>query len=371
MASPRQRPRTRSLARMAIGTASVFLACSPPAPEPAAVAADPPRLEWTAQTSGTKARLQAVFAVDERVVWASGVEGTYAVSEDGGDTWRTGRVPDADELQFRDVHAFDARTAFLLAAGDGEASRIYMTRDGGADWSLLFVNLDPAGFLDCLDFWDRRNGLVYGDSIDGVLFLLRTGDGGQTWGRVGEEHLPAAADGEGGFAASGTCVDVAPGGRAWIGTGAGGAGRVLRSVDGGLSWTGAETPIVRGELAGITSVVFAGEDRGFALGGDLQRPDERTANVARTTDGGVSWELGGALPFDGAAYGGAFAARGGGASTLVAVGPGGLGYSLDSGATWTLGHEAELWSVDFGDPDTFWAVGPEGAIVRFDLELNP
>ena len=339
--------------------------CSTPSSDPGS-ADDLPRLQATAQVSGTTARLQAVFAVDRSVVWASGLEGTYAVTEDGGANWRVGRVPDADDLQFRDVHAFDAHTAFLLAAGEGEASRIYKTEDGGTEWSLRFVNLEPAGFLDCFDFWDRRNGVVYGDSIDGSLYVLRTRDGGLTWARVTAEGLPPAAEGEGGFAASGTCVDVAAGGSVWIGTGAGGAGRVLRSTDRGETWIGSETPIVRGEHAGITSVVVAGNRLGFALGGDLDRPDEHTANVARTDDGGATWNLAGRLPFAGAAYGAAWAATSRG-SLLVAVGPGGLGYSTDRGENWTLGHEGELWSVDFGDDHTFWAVGPGGSIFRFDL----
>lgn len=341
------------------------IGCSPPSSEPG-VERDPPVLEATGQVSGTTARLQAVFAVDRNVVWASGLEGTYAVTEDGGANWRTGRVPEADDLQFRDVHAFDAHTAFLLAAGEGETSRIYKTEDGGAEWSLRFVNLEPAGFLDCFDFWDRENGVVYGDSIDGVLYVLRTRDGGLTWARVAAEGLPSAAAGEGGFAASGTCVDVAADGRAWIGTGAGGAGRVLRSADRGETWVGTETPIVRGEYAGITSVVLAGDQLGFAFGGDLDRPSEHTANVVRTDDGGITWSLAGRLPFAGAAYGAAWTAGGHG-SLLVAVGPGGLGYSADRGESWTLGHEGELWSVDFGDDRTFWAVGPAGSIVRFDL----
>ncbi len=196
--------------------------------------------------------------------------------------------------------------------------------------------------------------------------MLRTGDGGSTWERVGPEGLPPAADGEGGFAASGTCVAAAAGGRAWIGTGAGGAGRVLRSADKGATWADAETPIVRGESAGITSVVIAGDRLGFAFGGDLERTAERTANFARSEDGGATWRLGGELPFDGPAYGGAWAA-GAGRSTLVAVGPGGLGYSADLGESWVPGHTGEFWSVAFGDADTFWAVGPRGTVVRFDL----
>ena len=66
----------------------------------------------TAQTSGVEARFIGISPVDENTVWISGTEGTYARTTDGGTTWHAGVVPDAGALQFRDVHAVDAETAF-------------------------------------------------------------------------------------------------------------------------------------------------------------------------------------------------------------------------------------------------------------------
>jgi photosystem II stability/assembly factor-like uncharacterized protein len=86
----------------------------------------------TPQTSGTTNRLQAISVVSPRVVWVSGLGGTYAVTTDGGASWRAGVVPGAETLQFRDVEAFSARVAYLMAAGSGTDSRIYKTEDGGA-----------------------------------------------------------------------------------------------------------------------------------------------------------------------------------------------------------------------------------------------
>src|SRR5687768_17240736 len=59
----------------------------------------------TVQASGTTALLQAVSAVNASVVWASGHDGTYVRTLDGGEAWVAARVPGADTLQFRDVHA--------------------------------------------------------------------------------------------------------------------------------------------------------------------------------------------------------------------------------------------------------------------------
>src|SRR5690606_25926397 len=92
------------------------------------------------QVSGTTALLQAVSAPAPDTVWVSGHRGTWARTTDGGHTWQLGTVPGADSLQFRDVHAASADTAWLLSAGNGPMSRIYRTTDGGVSWSEQFVN---------------------------------------------------------------------------------------------------------------------------------------------------------------------------------------------------------------------------------------
>src|SRR5438067_7952238 len=79
----------------------------------------------TPQVSGTTNRLQAVSPVDEKVVWASGINGTYVVTTDGGATWRAAVVPGAETLQFRDVQGVSEKIAYLQAAGTGTNSRIY------------------------------------------------------------------------------------------------------------------------------------------------------------------------------------------------------------------------------------------------------
>ena len=79
------------------------LACVENQPQPPAQ----PQPTLTPQSSGTDQLLQAVSAVDDSVVWVSGHGGSYARTTDGGTTWEAGMVPDADTLQFRDVHAVE------------------------------------------------------------------------------------------------------------------------------------------------------------------------------------------------------------------------------------------------------------------------
>src|SRR4051812_22444219 len=112
----------------------------------------PPTL--TPQDSGTTQSLIAVSPVDKRVVWASGRGGTFAVTTDGGATWRSGVVPGAESLQFRDVEGVSDRVAYLLSIGNNAGDfRIYKTIDGGSTWSQQFQNQNANAFYDCFAFW--------------------------------------------------------------------------------------------------------------------------------------------------------------------------------------------------------------------------
>jgi photosystem II stability/assembly factor-like uncharacterized protein len=210
-------------------------------------------------------------------------------------------VPGADSLQFRDIYAVDANTAYLLSAGKGEQSRIYKTVDGGRTWTLQFVNSEPEAFFDCMDFWDPTTGVAFSDAVDGQFIIMRTEDGEQ-WQRVPSEHVPEAQPGEGSFAASGTCLITHGSDLGWIGTGGADVARMLRTTDRGRTWTAHPTPIVAGQSAGITSVAFREANRGVIAGGAIDRPEDWTDNVASTEDGGLTWTLGGRPSFAGAVY---------------------------------------------------------------------
>jgi photosystem II stability/assembly factor-like uncharacterized protein len=320
-----------------------------------------------AQRSGTTALLQAVSAPSARVAWVSGHRGTYAVTTDGGESWRAAVVPDADSLQFRDVYALDERTAWLLAAGDGDRSRIYHTRNGGQSWTLQFRNAEPRAFFDCLDFWDSRRGLAFSDAVDGRFVVLTTSDAGATWTRVPDAALPAARTGEGAFAASGTCVLTGPAGRAWIATGnAPSESRILSTADYGRSWSVFLTPLSAGEGAGAATLAFRDSLHGVAMGGAVGRPNERGDWTAVSGDGGRTWTLGGRPAMAGPVYGVAYVPR---TPALVAVGPGGMDWSTDDATSWNRLDTLAYWSVGFSRTGRAgWAVGPSGRITKLTIQ---
>ncbi|MDG3005019.1 WD40/YVTN/BNR-like repeat-containing protein [Paludisphaera mucosa] len=323
--------------------------------------------QWTFQTSGTTARLRGVAVVDGRVAWASGTGGTVLLTTDRGATWRGRNVPNSGGRDFRDVEAFDDRTALVLSIGEGDQSRIFKTTDGGETWRLRHVNADPKGFLDGLAFSDARHGLALGDPVDGRFVILATDDGGDTWARVAGDSMPAALPREGAFAASGTCLAV-KGDHAWFGTS---GGRIFRSDDRGRTWTAHATPLRAGEgSSGVFSLAFRDAEHGAAVGGDYKEPDAKGRLIALTHDGGRTWIApSGPEP---SGYRSAVAFRPGTPGpSLIAVGPTGADRSDDGGESWSKLGDAGFHAVGFAASSAGWAVGERGRIARFDPGSEP
>ena len=313
---------------------------------------------WIDQPSGVTARLRGVSAVTERVAWASGSGGTVLRTSDGGTTWNKLTIPGAEKLDFRDVDAVSADVAFVLSIGSGESSRIFKTSDAGRTWTLQFTNTDPKAFFDAMAFWDPNRGIAFSDSVDGQLVILRTIDGGKSWTRVPAAGLPPALDNEGAFAASGTNVAVMGRNRVWIGTS---TSRVLRSLDGGLTWSAAATPLATGSSAGIFSIAFRDDDHGIVVGGDYRKESEAIDNAAVTSDGGRTWTaLKGLSGFR------SVVTYLPGSSSVIAVGPQGADLSTDDGKTWTplVGATGLHTFAVSRSGKTGWGAGENGRIFR-------
>ena len=310
----------------------------------------------------TKSLLQAISQVDKNTVWISGHDATVIKSTDGGENWSAYKHPTGDSLQFRDIHAFDDKRSVVMSAGPGPLSRIFKLSEG--IWNETFVMQDSLGFLDCIDFWDDQNGIAYGDAIDKYPYILLTSDGGDSWKRAPTIAMPKAGSSEGGFAASGTCVVTGEKGTAWIATGAGGSCRVLLTNDYGKTWMEVDSPLIKGDAAGNTSISFAGEI-GFLVGGDLAQPEVYTDNTAFSEDGGRSWSLGQQPNTIGSFYGGAITEVEG-ETYAFACGPSGLDYTTDLGQTWITLDTLNYWAVSFHENIGFVA-GRDGNVLKLQL----
>lgn len=310
--------------------------------------------------SHSKESLRGVSIFDQGDAWASGTHGTYLVTKDGGASWTVGKVPGADDLDFRGVKLFH-NEAFLLASGTGEKSRIYHLRLG-KPWELQFTNHDPAGFFDCMAFFDRMHGIVVGDPVNGKFQILRTQDGGRSWQYSNPKDMPAALESEGAFAASNTCIAVNGSSNVWFATG-GPAARVFHSPDSGQTWSVSDTPIVHGAPSqGIFSIAFRDSLHGTIAGGDYKSPEQGGANLAVTDDGGKTWkavELPQMKFFSGAAY----ITGGANAGTLVVVGSSATAISKDDLHSWSAFLPDGFNAAD-SKLGIVFAVGADGKIAK-------
>jgi photosystem II stability/assembly factor-like uncharacterized protein len=328
----------------------------------------------TPQDSGTTNGLIAVWPVNPRVVWACGRAGTFTVTTDGGQTWNAGVVPGAELLQFRDVHAFSASVAYLMSIGNSPTDfRIYKTVDGGATWTIQFVNQNPGAFYDGFAFWTPMRGIAHSDPVNGVFPDLRTTDG-TTWQDI-SDSMPPALPGEFSFAASGTCVTTQGGQNAWIATGGSTIARILATSDGGDTWNAYDTPLPSSPSGGAFTVDFRDPFNGIVGGGDLDPANPDSAATATSDDGGQTWTLTNPPPVTGAIFGLSYLGQTGngagnnlGRTVVITANDGGAAWTPDEGSTWyTLAGVSGYWSVAFASPQAGWLVGTNGRILKISF----
>ena len=200
------------------------------------------------------------------------------------------------------IEGIDGQTAVAAmfratAAGGGQILR---TSNGGVSWTAVQGNgfAGPAGFNNWVHMFDASVGVSFGDPNAGpgsatpYFEVLRTTDGGLTWTRIPASSLPAPAPApavEGGlvrsyFALRGTNT-------IWASTSQQqpvGPCRILKSTDAGLTWAAYDTPLTNQ----IDHIAFKDALNGIAFNtasspGNPPKPG--TINLIRTTDGGVSW----------------------------------------------------------------------------------
>ena len=327
----------------------------------------------TPQTSGTTQLLIAVSPVNPQIVWASGAGGTYVVTTDGGKTWRSGVVPGAETLQFRDVQGVSEKVAYLMSIGDNATDfRIYKTTDGGAHWTMQFQNQLTGAFYDCMSFWTPQRGLAHSDSVNGIFPDLRTTDGA-TWQSI-SSNMPPALTGEASFSSSGTCLATQGGQNAWIATGGSTTARVLATRDGGTTWNAYDTPLVSSPSAGAFTIAFRDPFHGIVGGGDLDPKDTTSAATARSSDGGKTWTLTGKPPVAGAIFGLAYVGNAtgvgaeGGRAVVITANAGGAAWTPDEGNSWfSLENVTGYWGVAFASPKAGWLVGTNGRILKISF----
>jgi photosystem II stability/assembly factor-like uncharacterized protein len=305
---------------------------------------------WKELDTPVKASLRGLSPVSDQICWASGSNGTWLKTMDGGDTWESGVIAGLDSVDFRSIQAFDENTAVVASAG--QPAVIFRTDDGGETWDKVHQEGSEA-FFDGIAFVDKNTGYVIGDPVKGVWMILETLDGGKSWKTL--DSLPSAEIGEAAFAASASSMIATKGGLIF---GTGGPVSNLYSYDFKRKiWEKLKTPMIQGEASqGIFALVETSTSI-LAVGGDYTKLDFTERNAFRFSDQNFTFPL--KAP-SGYRSGIAFFSK---VKLTIAVGPSGSDYSFDDGMAWeefsTIGYHSVKISIE---GESVWASGSEGRI---------
>ena len=120
----------------------------------------------------------AVHPTSSQTVYAATETGLF-VTADGGGTWRlVARLPEQARVRTVAINPVEPRN--VLAGVDGYG--IYVSQDSGDTWRSGYAGLEPNGSLHDIAFDPSNPNIVYAsDHSSGVY---RSADGGFTWIRI-------------------------------------------------------------------------------------------------------------------------------------------------------------------------------------------
>ncbi len=355
MSRPRRvRPRIAGFVLFLGVVALTTSACTPQkiAPTQAAVLGEPEGVPLvTGQPApGQIGQLGAITCASATHCWAVGVPGpndtlptggatVIVATTDGGLVWTPQTVAGNYTPELSGVAC--ATTSDCIAVGSNGSSSgvVVSTQDGGAHWvsattppgSIAVDSVECQGPSQCT--------AMVSDGI--VVWSARTADLGQTWTRMGDLPTFFTIDGAISCTSGGTCL--VPG---YVPTTSGhGVGAISISVDGGQTWTLAAVPtgigLVQTTDCPTATVCLAGGTSSTTVS-DVA---PGTGQLLKSVDGGHTWTTTTAPPVDDA-YGLACptdllcAMVGTNWSGHPAVASGAVAQSRDGGSTFTASSTA-------------------------------
>jgi photosystem II stability/assembly factor-like uncharacterized protein len=186
-----------------------------------------------------------------------------------------------------DIVFVDTRTGFY---GTGKGN-LYRTQDGGQSWHLIWSK--PGTFIRSLGFMDKEHGFM-GNlgaglvNITDTTPLYVTKDSGVTWeaAKIGSAAIPGVCSID--ILKSRSIHEGDVSARYYIHAGgrANGPAKLLRSENGGESWTLID---LSGRAGMILDVKFLDPNIGFVFAGSSGDLGQSNALILKTTDGGRTW----------------------------------------------------------------------------------
>jgi len=217
--------------------------------------------------------IRGLSVPDQSTIWASGSNGSIALSVNGGTDFEWIQVKGYERRDFRSIHAWNNKEAIIVAVA--APAVILKTKDAGVSWYKVYENADTLMFLDAIHFKDQKNGCIVGDPISQRIFLLNTNDKGEHWNQVENSYFKSTLnDGEAFFASSNSNLTY---------------GRHQQFlVSGGMSsrlWINGEAialPLVQGgKSTGANSIAISPNANNLIIvGGDFAKDKVAEKNIA-------------------------------------------------------------------------------------------
>ena len=230
---------------------------------------------WSSETLRPAADLNSVFFSSDMEGWIVGSEalsgerraGIVMHTKNGGDAWIVQSRPGKFELSVLNEVVF-ANSEHGWAVGVVQEHGtvqgiIYVTLDGGQNWSVQYLAGQRSGSLSRVKFIDARVGWAIGEDV-----VLHTTDGGEHWAEQRHDKGDYLFD-----IISVSPVDL------WM---VGGNGLLLHTVDGGTTWQRSGLP-PKWQREWFSRVLFIDNLRGWVVGDN--------GLILATTNGGKSWQL--------------------------------------------------------------------------------
>lgn len=259
------------------------------------------------------------------------------------------RFEEMRDIEFSGDNLFGMQSGSngLLAQTNGQKFLDYITPT-----SSMWIGT----FLDGMDFYNKT-GFIMGDPKNGYFSLYKSINGGLKWKEC--EGKLEAFEGEAGFAASGTNVQVMND-STFLFVSGGKKSRFFKSIDQGKTWKSTSLPYMPSESSGAFSLCMINDSVGVIVGGDYLNPDLCMNTCFFTDDGGEFWIN---AEEQTRGYRSCVIHANG---VFYACGTNGIDYSIDNGKTWTPFANGNYFSM-CADDSKLYATVPNGSFQVMDL----
>lgn len=207
---------------------------------------------WSKSFAPSRDHINRIHFIEKNVGWAFGWAGAIHKTVDGGVTWQAKRKGFHENLH--SVFFHDEQNGWAV----GERGKIVHTSNGGQLWDSISIGFPGRLYTVC--FPTPTQGWISGN----LGMILKTTDGGNTWEKRPLEDstwLP--------------CMHFVDANHGWAGSD---SGKILRTKDGGETWE----KLFVGYHHPIRSIRFYDRNLGLA-GAD-------SGIIFRTSNGGDKWE---------------------------------------------------------------------------------